>query len=93
LRNCKEDLPSLANHYFSYFGNRPKKQQLPESVMRRLLDYDWPGNLYELQNTIQRYLVYDEIIFLPARTESDKERRLGIYDMHHPVNYRYQRDL
>jgi DNA-binding NtrC family response regulator len=66
LRKCKKDLPALANHYFSHYSNSPEKKVLPESIMRRLLNYDWPGNLYELQNTIQRYLAYDEIIFLPV---------------------------
>jgi DNA-binding NtrC family response regulator len=72
LRNCKEDLPALANHYANYFSNSPKIHELPESIMRRLLKYDWPGNLYELQNTIQRYLAYDEITFLPVKTEALK---------------------
>jgi DNA-binding NtrC family response regulator len=85
LRDCKEALPALANHYFRYYGNNPKKKVLPESVMQQLLNYDWPGNLYELQNTIQRYLVYDEIIFLAAKAESDKVNRLANSDHHHPV--------
>lgn len=75
LRSCKQDLPALANHYFSFLGNKAQTQHLPESIMQRLLAYDWPGNLYELQNTIQRYLVYDEITFLPVRTTSVRAKK------------------
>lgn len=74
LRHCKQDLAELANYYFNYHGNRPQGQVLPDSIMRQLLNYDWPGNLYELQNTIQRYLAYDEIIFLNVNTDFDEEK-------------------
>ncbi len=70
LRNCKENFAALANHYFGYFSNSSNKQVLPKPIMQLLLEYDWPGNLYELENTIQRYLAYDEVIFLPVRTNS-----------------------
>lgn len=73
LRDCKEDLPALADYYFNYYNLSPIKQVLPKSIMQQLLDYDWPGNLYELQNTIQRYAVYNEIIFLSVKTELNRE--------------------
>lgn len=85
LRDCKEDLPALANYYFCLYGNSPGKWGLPESIMQRLLDYDWPGNLYELQNTIQRYLVYDEILFIPAKTVSANETLFGHYEKNQPI--------
>lgn len=73
LRHCKEDIPALANFYFRYYGNRRENQLLPASVITQLVDYDWPGNHYELQNTIQRYLAYDEIIFLHLESIEGRE--------------------
>lgn len=75
LRHFKENLPALANYYYNYYGCSTRERILSTSVMDKLLDYDWPGDLYELQNTIQRYLVLNEIIFLPSSTELRKANR------------------
>ena len=67
LRKCKKDIPALANYYLNCYSKKRKPRELPEAIIRQLLAYDWPGNLYELQNTIERYLVYDQISFLHTR--------------------------
>jgi DNA-binding NtrC family response regulator len=56
LRQRREDIPALSDFflikYASLFG-RPKPQ-LSECTRNALMDYSWPGNIRELENTIQK---------------------------------------
>ncbi|MFH0994769.1 MAG: sigma 54-interacting transcriptional regulator [Pseudomonadota bacterium] len=61
LRQRKEDLPQLVQHFLNTIGHGNFLQALPESVMRAIHRYDWPGNVRELQNVIQRYVTLREI--------------------------------
>ncbi len=56
LRERKDDIPLLANYFISKFAPRNQidmKELAPETV-KTLREYDWPGNIRELQNTIER---------------------------------------
>ena len=66
LRQRKEDLPQLVQHFLNILGLDNTLHALPESVMRTLQRYDWPGNVRELQNVIQRYVTLREIDLPPA---------------------------
>jgi two-component system response regulator HydG len=56
LRNRKDDIPDLVNHFTLQYAERMKKSQLDWSVdaLRRLQEYNWPGNVRELENFIER---------------------------------------
>lgn len=59
LRERKSDIPLLANHFmkkFSQVMNKPVTQIDPEA-MDVLVRYDWPGNIRELANAIERAMV------------------------------------
>jgi len=60
LRERKEDLPNLAQHFLDLVGARrgggPRKRLSAESE-RLLLAYDWPGNVRELRNVMERAAV------------------------------------
>ena len=59
LRQRKNDIPLLAEHFAQKFAEENGKLQLhisPEA-MRPLMDYDWPGNVRELENVIERAVV------------------------------------
>ncbi|HEY4899346.1 MAG TPA: sigma-54 dependent transcriptional regulator [Terriglobales bacterium] len=59
LRQRKNDIPLLAEHFARKFAQENGKTQLhiaPEA-MRPLMDYDWPGNVRELENVIERAVV------------------------------------
>lgn len=65
LRNRKDDIPLLANYFMGKFGrefNKPKLKITPKA-MELLMRYNWPGNIRELENTIQRCIIMadDEI--------------------------------
>jgi len=56
LKERKDDIPLLVEHFLlKLTGDDQLKAS--ESVMRRLLDYHWPGNIRELENTIERCVV------------------------------------
>jgi DNA-binding NtrC family response regulator len=56
LRERKEDLCLLINHFLHQFSARSEKKMLAVSpeAMAYLLDYDWPGNVIQLENVIER---------------------------------------
>ena len=69
LRERKEDLPLLIEHFLKLYGGEPKPTALPGKVIDALLQYDWPGNVRELQNVLQRYLTVRTLDFLPAQPQ------------------------
>lgn len=56
LRERKEDIPALAQHFIQKFNQRLGKnvQSLSDAALKRLYEYDWPGNVRELENVIER---------------------------------------
>jgi len=59
LRERKEDIPLLVQHFLVKYGEENKKPKLflTAAAMDRLAAYDWPGNVRELENTIERAVV------------------------------------
>ncbi|UCH81729.1 MAG: sigma 54-interacting transcriptional regulator [Nitrospiraceae bacterium] len=57
LRDRKEDIPLLVNHFLEKCHinnpNRPKVTDVTPSALTAILDYDWPGNIRELENAIE----------------------------------------
>jgi len=55
LREKKEDIPLLVEHFLEKFGRQMKKEikGLTPMAMQRLMLHDWPGNVRELENTIE----------------------------------------
>jgi DNA-binding NtrC family response regulator len=59
LRERKEDIPLLANHFFKKFVvvNSKKITGISGEVMDMLTEYHWPGNVRELENVIEHAVV------------------------------------
>jgi two-component system, NtrC family, response regulator HydG len=59
LRERKEDIPLLAQHFLSFFDNKMKHEitGFSDSVMELLLNHSWPGNIRELEHVIERAYV------------------------------------
>jgi formate hydrogenlyase transcriptional activator len=59
LRERLDDIPLLAEHFLEAFARQQGKtiDFIPEDVMMALGRYDWPGNIRELQNVIERGVV------------------------------------
>jgi len=74
LRERKEDIPELVDYFLGYFaaeyGQKPKK--ITPEGLKMLEVYDWPGNIRELRNVIERL-----VIMIPSNTVTPKNIILG----------------
>ena len=61
LRDRKDDIPLLVNHFVERFNRELGKHVKPvgRDVLERLIGYDWPGNVRELKNIIERAMLLD----------------------------------
>lgn len=58
LRERKEDIPVLADHFLNKFAKESgQKKVMDKSTLERLINHDWPGNVRELENEIERLCV------------------------------------
>src|SRR5271169_5705523 len=59
LRARREDIPALVEHFVEIYAHRMNKQieQIPPETMSALTSYQWPGNIRELQNFIERSVI------------------------------------
>ena len=81
LRERKEDIPMLADFFLKKYARKYLKENLilsPEAV-RKLSEYSWPGNIRELQHTLEKAVILTENAVLqpddfylnkPSRSES-----------------------
>ena len=61
LRERKEDIIPLINHFQNIFNNRyHRNKQFSNEVIQMFLTYPWKGNIRELKNTIERLIVLTE---------------------------------
>ena len=58
LRERKEDIEDLANYFIHTYQGTGEHYTLSSDALRKLQDYDWPGNIRELENVIQRALCF-----------------------------------
>lgn len=84
LREIKSDIPLLVNYFISSYAEKYGRTvvETTPAVYRRLKQYDWPGNMRELQNVIARALINldrDEMIIeerhlvMPFASNSEPE--------------------
>jgi two-component system, NtrC family, response regulator AtoC len=66
LRERKEDIPLLVQHFITKYAARGSKMLVSQDAMRRLMAYHWPGNVRQLENAIER-----AIALLGGRTTID----------------------
>ncbi len=75
LRDRKEDIPPLVEHFLTKFSRENEKFLDPDGksqlrfepeAMQLLLDYNWPGNVRELENAVERAVVLASQTTVPA---------------------------
>lgn len=59
LRDRKDDIPLLVKHFVEVYARENDKEieAVSQDVLELLLDYNWPGNIRELENLIERAVV------------------------------------
>jgi formate hydrogenlyase transcriptional activator len=67
LRERHEDIPALVAHFAEIYGRRMSRpiEHIPTTTMSALTSYQWPGNIRELQNLIERAVILSNDGVLP----------------------------
>ena len=93
LRERKEDIPILAKHFLDMYSKENKKEIIgvTEDVMEILVNNDWPGNIRELENLIERAVVLtkSKLItreILPPFLLSSQEENKAFASLNNEVN-------
>ncbi len=82
LRERKEDIPLLVEHFLQTYNSKyHKKVKLSPDAIESLIEYNWPGNIRELENTIERLVVMHEgtvrSVDLPPHILAYRRKLLG----------------
>jgi formate hydrogenlyase transcriptional activator len=80
LRERPGDIPALVHHFVRTCASRNRKSiaDVPDEVMTALIEYDWPGNIRELQNFIERSVILTRGAELQAPVRELVNKRLPI---------------
>jgi len=80
LRVRKDDIPLLIKHYLKAFADDAGKMitDVDYDAMKALMAYDWPGNIRELRNTLERAVVLAEGDVITLHDLPDKFRIIDI---------------
>ena len=68
LRERKEDIPALFEHFLEKHGAPEKIKQVPPELLQRFMEYDWPGNVRELENMVERFIALSDMKSLDIQT-------------------------
>src|ERR1700738_997652 len=82
LRDRRSDIPMLVHHFLDRYA-RAENLQVTPAAMKSLLQYDWPGNIRELENCIARAVTLGDrrtidVIDLPPAIRSDQTSTVTI---------------
>ncbi len=80
LKERSDDIPVLIRHYLDLFSKETGKnvQDIDYEAMQALLAYEWPGNIRELRNTMERAVVLADGEVITIHDLPDKFRTLDI---------------
>jgi PAS domain S-box-containing protein len=70
LRNRREDIPLLIEHFLTLHGNGNKINNIPGKILEAMYNYHWPGNVRELQNVLQRYLTVKRLDLMSSNPKT-----------------------
>jgi len=77
LRDRLEDIPALVRHFAAKYAGRMNKavEAIPSQTMEAMLSYNWPGNIRELQNFIERGVINSRSpVFQPDLAQIQQQR-------------------
>jgi len=74
LRDRKEDIPILVNNFIKKYAvkNNITIHKISDEAMSSILKYDWPGNIRELENEIERAVIMSDKGLITAANLSDR---------------------
>ncbi|WP_298494150.1 sigma 54-interacting transcriptional regulator [uncultured Algibacter sp.] len=84
LRKRRDDIPLLVEHFVDKFNKAYDKniKYISDDSMMQLKSYDWPGNIRELENLIERSAILsnDETLLIPGFESEIQKSKLAIND-------------
>src|SRR5260221_7462064 len=77
LRERREDVELLASHFLKKYASAAQKSilRIQEESLGALRDFDWPGNVRQLENTIERAVAMETSDELKVDLEADRPRQ------------------
>ncbi|MBA4053627.1 MAG: sigma-54-dependent Fis family transcriptional regulator, partial [Marivirga sp.] len=91
LRERFEDIPLLANHFLKHYATKYDKtvNRISEGAMARMHKHPWPGNIRELQHSLERAIILstgnvlqpEDFNFAPAAAKEDGQLSLEQYNL------------
>lgn len=91
LRERIEDIPLLANHFLRFYASKYEKNlsKISDAAMARMSKYPWPGNIRELQHTIERAVILtngtvlqpEDFNFSPTVTREESRLNLDQFNL------------
>lgn len=82
LCNRKEDIHYLIDYFMNMISIDMGKEMptITEEAMKYLVNYEWPGNIRELKNLVQRLLLFDEKVIDPPAVETALGKKIQDID-------------
>jgi transcriptional regulator with PAS, ATPase and Fis domain len=93
LRERRDEIAIFFNHFMQKASVKFGREPLPlsGSLLNAMLNYPWPGNLREMENLINRYLVMgDESLILKALTQEPAVSQAQVTEIRKPLGLRQQ---
>jgi two-component system, NtrC family, response regulator PilR len=77
LRERREDIPLLANHFLKKYSPAAGKSilRISEDSLKLLCSYDWPGNVRQLENTVERAVALEETNELHVELPTERSKK------------------
>jgi formate hydrogenlyase transcriptional activator len=81
LRARREDIPVLVTHFAKILGSRLGRQieHIAPETMAALSSYDWPGNIRELQNLVERAVILSNSGVLPNPLPGSRTQPVAVF--------------
>lgn len=100
LRERKEDIPLLLEHFLNIFNLRANKNivEITKDAQELLISYDWPGNIRELENVVERMVVLAksdkiDVSDIPDNIIKAREKRLSFKESVYQAKAKLEREL
>ncbi|MCP3876654.1 MAG: PAS domain S-box protein [Desulfobacteraceae bacterium] len=83
LRNRKEDIPFLVEHFTRMFSKESQFKKVPDNIISKFYEYDWVGNIRELQNVLLRFFSTGQFELINLNKDKKKTIDRKSYESSH----------
>ncbi len=80
LRDRKEDIPLLVNHFLDKYNKLYNKKfyQFSQEIINRLVNFDWPGNIRQLENMVKQVVVREDESIIRELIDSARNQVINV---------------